>query len=88
MGVIPSGAVRNAAIETQPQPFWQRIAQAIDRFMAQRSQRAVPVPVLRRSRDDIKRCHRLISQASPIAVPEGDRPGATFPRRSLPASRP
>ena len=88
MGVVPSGIIRNAAIGTEPRPFWQRIAQAIDRFMAQRSQRAVPVPVLRRSRDDIKRCHRLISQASPIAVPGGNRSDATFGRRSHPTDRP
>ncbi len=68
MGVIPSGTVRNAAIDTEPRTFWQRIAQAIDRSMAQRSQRAVPTPVLRQSRNAIKRCHQLISQASPIAV--------------------
>ena len=55
MGVIPNSTVCNATIETEPRPFWQRIAQAVDRFMAQRSQRAIPTPVLRRSREDIKR---------------------------------
>ena len=60
MGVIPSDTAPNGAIDPQARPFWQRIAQAIDHFMAQRSQRAVPAPALRRSRDDIKRCRRLI----------------------------
>ena len=88
MGFIRSTAIPNAAIEMQPRPFWQRISQAIDRFMAQRSQRAVPVPVLRQSRDDIKRCHRLISQASPIAVSGGNRPDVTLSRRSYSTNRP
>ncbi len=88
MGVIPSNTGRNAEIGTQPRPFWQRIAQALDRFMAQRSQRSVPAPVLRQSRADIKRCHRLITQASPIAVSGGNRPDATLGRRSHPTNRP
>jgi len=82
MGVIPSGTVRNAAIEPEPRSLWQRFGQALDHFMAQRSQRAVPAQVLRRSRDDIKRCHRLISQASPIAVPGENRSDTTSGRRS------
>jgi hypothetical protein len=44
MGVIPNSTVCNATIETEPRPFWQRIAQAIDRFMAQ----PVSEPFLRR----------------------------------------
>ena len=82
MGVIPNNAVCNATIETEPRPFWQRIAQAVDRFMAQRSQRAIPTPVLRRSREDIKRCHRLISHASPIAISGGGGPHTARGRRS------
>jgi len=87
MGVIPSGTVRNAAIDTEPRTFWQRIAQAIDRSMAQRSQRAVPTPVLRQSRNAIKRCHQLISQASPIAVSAENRPDAPRGRRTDPPNR-
>jgi hypothetical protein len=87
MGVIPSSTVRTATIGMEPRPFWQRIAQALDRFMAQRSLRAVPTQVLRRSRDDIKRCHRLISQASPIAVPGGNRSDTTSGRRSNASNR-
>jgi len=68
MGLFPSRTIRNTATGMEPQSFWQRIAQALDRFMAERSQRAVPAPVLRRSRDDIRRCHRLISQASSDAT--------------------
>jgi hypothetical protein len=82
MCVTPSGTVRNAAIGTEPPPFWQRIAQAIDRFMAQRSQRAVSTSVLRRSRNDIKRCHRLVSQASTITASGGNRPDAPLRRRT------
>ena len=88
MGVIPSGAVRNAASGAEPQPFWQRIAQALDRFMAQRSEWAVPAPVLRRSRDDIKRCHRLIAQALPTTVPGGARSAARSGRRPNVLNRP
>jgi hypothetical protein len=87
MSVIPSGTVRNAAIWTEPRPLWQRIAHAIDHFMAQRSRRAVPTRVLRQSRNEIKRCHRLISQASPIAVSAENRPDAPRGRRTDPPNR-
>jgi uncharacterized protein (DUF608 family) len=87
MCLTPSGTVRNAAIGTEPRRFWQRIAHAIDRFMAQRSQRAVSTPVLRQSREDIKRCHRLVSQASTIAVSGGSRPDAPLRRRTNPPNR-
>lgn len=94
MGVIPSRATHNATIGTEPRPFWRRITQALDRLVAQRSQRAVPVPVLRRSRDDIKRCHRpisqalLISQALPVAVLGGKRTDVTLGRRSHSTNQP
>lgn len=87
MGVLRSSIIRSATIGMEPRPFWRRIAQALDRFMAQRSVRAVPAQVLRRSRDDIKRCHRLISQASPIAVPGGNRSDTMSGRRSNASSR-
>ena len=88
MGVIPSRATHNATIGTEPRPFWRRITQALDRLAAQRSQRAVPVPVLRRSRDDIKRCHRLISQALPVAALGGKRSDVTLGRRSRSTNQP
>jgi hypothetical protein len=81
------GIIRSATMGMEPRPFWQRIAQALDRFMAQRSLRAVPTQVIRRSRDDIKRCHRLISQASPIAVPRESRSDTMSGRRSSASNR-
>jgi len=40
--------------------FWQRLARALDESFANRSKRAIPVAVLRRSRRDIERCRRLL----------------------------
>ena len=86
VGTILGDTTRNAAIERERRPFWQRIARALDRLTAQRSRRAVPVTV-RQCRNDIKRCHRLISQVSPIAVSGGNRSDVMFHRRTNSANR-
>jgi hypothetical protein len=86
VGTILGDTTRNAAIERERRPFWQRIARALDRLTAQRSRRAVPVTV-RQCRNDIRRCHRLISQVSPIAVSGGNRSDVMFHRRTNSANR-
>ena len=48
--------------------FWQRLGQALDAYLADRSRRAVPATVLRRSKHDIARCRRLMHQGSEIVV--------------------
>jgi hypothetical protein len=64
MGLIRSGTVSSATVGTPRRPLWQRIAQALDRFMAQRSRRVVSAVVLHRSKYDIDRCHRLVLEGA------------------------
>jgi hypothetical protein len=71
MGVFAGGSGRRAADGAGPQSFWQRTAQALDRVMAQRSERAVPAVVLRRSRSDIARCRRLMLEGAIGRVTRG-----------------
>lgn len=65
MTVICSHPVNGTASRAgAPQTLWQKIAQSVDRLVAQRSQNAVPAVVLRRSRYDIRRCRRLMTQGT------------------------
>jgi hypothetical protein len=86
MGVIPSGKVRSAATRLEAQSFWQRIAQSLDRFFAQRSRQAVAGSLARRSKYDIKRCHQLMSQGANIPAnrksPAVRRTAQTMQRQS------
>jgi Tfp pilus assembly protein PilE len=66
MGVILSGTARSAATRLEAQSFCQRIAQSLDRFFAQRSRQAVATSLAQRCKYDIKRCRRLMSQASNV----------------------
>ncbi len=76
MGFIPTASAGSAANGSEePQRLWQRIAQALDRFVVYRSQRAVPAIVLRRSKHDLDRCRRLMLDGS-IA------PAAATPNRA------
>jgi hypothetical protein len=75
MGVIAADKELSAANEgAEPQTIWQRIArgigQALDRFVVDRSRRAVPAVVLRRSKYDHDRCRRLMlgDSVTPAAV--------------------
>jgi hypothetical protein len=47
--------------------LWWRLAEALDRYVADRSKLAVPPATLRRSRHDIVRCRRLMRGS--VAVP-------------------
>lgn len=49
--------------------FWQRLSQALDRFVVGRSQHLVPATVLRRSKHDLDRCRRLMPKESISLVP-------------------
>lgn len=65
MGVIATDPASSAANRAgEPQTFWQRISQALDRFVVCRSQRVVPAVALRRSKYDLDRCRRLMLQGS------------------------
>ena len=51
--------------------FWQRLALALDEYFAQRTKRTVPEATLRRSRQDLARCRRLMHKTSMAAVAAG-----------------
>jgi hypothetical protein len=57
----PAGAPRREG-------FWERLGQALDAYLVDRSRRAVPATVLRRSKHDIARCRRLMHRGSEIAA--------------------
>jgi hypothetical protein len=68
MSVIPVDELACAADSAVRQGFWQRLGQALDAYLADRSRRAVPATVLRRSKHDIARCRRLMHRGSEIAA--------------------
>ena len=53
----PPGAAGGSA---KPRGFWQRLAQTLDDYLAERTKRAVPDATFRRSRHEIDRCRRLM----------------------------
>ena len=53
----PPGAAGGSA---KPRGFWQRLAQTLDDYSAERTKRAVPDATFRRSRHEIDRCRRLM----------------------------
>jgi hypothetical protein len=69
MSVIPIDELpRSASGASKREGFWQRLGQALDAYLADRSRRAVPATVLRRSKHDIARCRRLMHRGSEIAA--------------------
>jgi len=77
MSVLPAaekpGAVAGA---TKPKGFWQRFAEALDAYLADRSRRVVPAVALRRSKHDIDRCRRLMHRTAAVVavrVSQSDR---------------
>ena len=61
----PPGAVSGAA---KPGGFWQRLAQALDAYLVDRTKRAVSETTLRRSKHDIARFRRLMHKSSAVRV--------------------
>ena len=59
----------------EPPGFWQKVAQTLDAYFADRTKRAVPEITLRRSRHEIARCRRLMHK--PIAAPIEASPGSS-----------
>jgi len=69
MSVIPVDApLDTAAGKSMPEGFWQRLALALDEYLAQRTMRTVPEATLRRSRQDFERCRRLMHKTSMAPV--------------------
>jgi hypothetical protein len=48
------------------QGVWRRLAQAIDAYCAQRSERILPNVTLRRSKREIARCRQLVRKPSAV----------------------
>jgi hypothetical protein len=69
MSVLPIDERPGAAAGApRREGFWQRLGQALDAYLADRSRRAVPATILRRSKHDIARCRRLMHRGSAIAA--------------------
>jgi hypothetical protein len=53
--------------------FWSRLAQALDRHFSDRSKRAIPPVMVRRSKYDIDRCRRMMrgNGFNPVVAPAG-----------------
>lgn len=49
--------------------FWCRLARALDDFFVDRTKRAVSEATLRRSRQEIQRCRRLMLKGAMAPVP-------------------
>lgn len=63
MSVVPAGEPAAAAsIATKREGFWNRLALALDRHFSDRSQRAIPPIMVRRSKHDINRCRRMMRE--------------------------
>ena len=63
MSVVSADQLPTASTVAQPLQFWQRLAQALDEHFAERSKRAVPAIILRRSRRELARCRRLVHRS-------------------------
>jgi len=82
VSLSPIGSAVKAAIgAAKPRRFWRGFARALDRLVVDRSKRAVPAAALRRSRQDIERCRRLLLCVAAAAVTNDS--GAA--RRTAPA---
>jgi hypothetical protein len=63
MSVVPFGEPPAAAsIATKREGFWNRLAQALDRHFSDRSKRAIPPLMVRRSKHDMDRCRRMMRE--------------------------
>ena len=63
MSVVPVGEPSTvASITTKREGFWNRLAQALDRHFSDRSKRAIPPVMVRRSKHDMDRCRRMMRE--------------------------
>jgi hypothetical protein len=69
MRVISKDPIRGAAnANAEPQTFWRRVAQLLDKCVVNRSYRGIPTSALRRSKYDLDRCRRMLHNAGSPAV--------------------
>jgi hypothetical protein len=69
MSVIPVDEVPYAVNGAAKRDgFWQRFAERLDAYFADRSRRTVPVIALRRSKHDVDRCRRLMHRGSAMVA--------------------
>jgi hypothetical protein len=66
--------------ETPAQSFWGRMGQAVDAYFAERSRRVVPATTMRRSRQELARCRRMLIDRSRAAMTEAGRSDPTVAR--------
>ena len=60
MSVVPVGETSDVFAGAAKRGVWQKLAQAVNAYCAQRSKRMVSDIVLRRSKRQIARCRRLV----------------------------
>jgi hypothetical protein len=58
----------------EPPSIWRRLAQALDAYFVDRTKRAVPEIILRRSKHEVARCRMLMHNAYAVPV-EASRSG-------------
>jgi hypothetical protein len=63
MSAVSADQLPTASTVAQPLRLWQRLAQTLDEHFAERSKRAVPAIILRRSRRELARCRRLVHRS-------------------------
>lgn len=87
MSTIPANTDPDpASPQTEPPRFWQRLAQALDQYFVDRTRRTVPEATLRRSKQEVARCRRLMLKSAMVPVaaavgrPARHRAAQTRPR--------
>jgi hypothetical protein len=81
----PPGAAGHLA---KPRGFWQRLAQTLDDYLAERTKRAVPDATFRRSRHEIDRCRRLMLKGALSPAHALTHARVAYPRRVASVGRP
>lgn len=77
MSVIPVDEPPGAADRAlKPPGFWRRLAQALDQLFVDRTRRAVPEHTLRRSRQELQRCRRLMLKGALAPVAPSKTPAS------------
>ena len=66
---------------TKPPNFWERLAQTLELYLSERTKRTIPEFTLRRSKQEVDRCRRLILKSS--AAPAEARTGRVSSRGAV-----
>jgi hypothetical protein len=82
MSVIPiDERFGSGSGKRKPLNFWERLEQALELYLSERTKRTIPEFTLRRSKQEVDRCRRLFLKSS--APSAGARTGGTSSRGVL-----